>query len=159
MIDLALVTTAISAATSAIGLIDKIDDQIEQFITKRQGPMIPKEHRQKFEREGNAIVSKYEGKKVQRITAKDLEKLPEATLRHIKVLEKSMENYYSIWEAVYPQLALTIDPIAKAKIELQLNDVIRAMREDLKGILDFLKQSGFNLDDHYQQIRSLVESV
>lgn len=159
MVDLALVTAAIGAVTSAIGLIDKIADQVEHFITKGKEPMVSKQHRMSFEREGNAIVSKYQGKKRQKITAKELQKLPEATLRHIQVLEHSMENHYSIWSAVYPQLALAIDPIAKAKVELQLRDVIAGMKVDLDGILDFLKQSGFYLDDHYQHIRSLVKSA
>jgi hypothetical protein len=159
MVDLALATAAISAAASAIGLIDKVSDQIERFMARRKEPMVPKEHRMKFEREGNALVSKSQGKKLQTITAKDFQKLPEASLHHIQVLEKSMENHYSVWAAVYPQLALAIDPIAKAKTELQLRDVIAGMKSDLDGILDFLQQSGFYLDDHYQRVRNLVRSV
>ena len=85
-----------------------------------------------------------------------LEKLPESTLRHIKVLEESMENHYSIWASVYPQLALAVDPIVKAKIEQQLKGVIKDMKRDLEGILNFIEQSGLYLDDHYIHIRNLV---
>jgi hypothetical protein len=159
MIDLAIITAAIGAATSAVGLIDKIADQVEGFMTKSSEPTVPKEHRFKIEREGDAIVSKYHGQEHQRITAQDLQKLPEATLRHIKVLEQSMENHYLIWAATYPQLALAIDPIAKAKTEQQLKSVIAGMKGDLDGILNFLEQSGLHLDDHYMHIRNLVGSA
>jgi len=159
MVDIATITAAIGAATSAVGLIDKIADQIIRFLTKRPEPVVPKEHRLKIEKEGDAIVSKYHGQEAQRITAQDLQKLPEATLRHIKVLEQSMENHYSIWAAVYPQLALAVDPIAKAKIEQQLRGIIAGMKGDLEGILNFLEQSGLHLDDHYMHIRDLVRSA
>ena len=156
MVDIATITAAIGAATSAVGLIDKVADQIDRFLTKRPDPAIPKEHRLKIEREGNAIVSKYHGQEHQRITGEDLQKLPEAELRHIKVLEQAMENHYSIWAAVYPQLALAVDPIAKAKTEQQLKGIIGGMKADLEGILRFLERSGLHLDDHYMHIRDVV---
>jgi len=156
MVDLNTVSAAIGAATSAVGLIDKMADQIERFLTKQSQPAVPTEHRLKIEKEGDAIVSKNRGEERQRITAKDLEKLPHTSLRHIKVLEQSMENHYTIWSAVYPQLALAVDPIAKAKTEQQLKEVVRSMKGDLDGILTFIEQAGMYLDDHYLHIRSLV---
>ena len=58
MTALATVSAAITAATSAVGLIDAIWDQVDRFLTGRLVPVIPKEHRQKIEQEGDAIVSK-----------------------------------------------------------------------------------------------------
>jgi len=159
MVDIATITAAISAATSAVGLIDKIADQIDRFMTNRPEPAVPVEHRMKIEKEGDAIVSKSHGQEQQRITAQDLEKLPESTLKHIKVLEESMENHYAIWASVYPQLALAVDPIAKAKTEQQLKGVIQSMKGDLEGILNFIEQSGLYLDDHYMHIRDLVKGA
>jgi len=147
---------AITAATSAVGLVDKIWDEVERFTSKHSETDIPREHRQKIQKEGDAIVSRIHGQVYQTITAQDLEKLPEATLRHIKVLEQSMENHYAVWASVYPQIALVIDPIAKAKTEIQLKDIIVGMKADLDGVLDFLQQSGLYLDDHYMHIRSVV---
>ncbi|HUE70210.1 MAG TPA: hypothetical protein VMP01_04910 [Pirellulaceae bacterium] len=159
MVDLATIAAAITAATSAVGLIDKIADQIDRFLTKEPEPAVPKEHRLKIEKEGNAIVSRYHGQENQRIAAEDLQKLPESDLRHIKVLEQSMENHYAIWAAVYPQLALAVDPIAKAKTDQQLRGIIREMKGDLDGILTFLESAGLQLDDHYLHIRDLVAKV
>ncbi|KRE52400.1 hypothetical protein ASG92_25470 [Arthrobacter sp. Soil736] len=151
--------TIISAAASAVGLIDKIADQVERFMTKTTKPAVPKEHRLKIEKEGDALVSRDHGNEYQRITTKDLQKLPEANLRHIKVLEQAMENHYSIWAAVYPQLALAVDPIAKAKIEQQLKGIVADMKGTLEGILGFLEDIGIHLDDHYMHIRNVVMSA
>lgn len=156
MPDLQTITAAITAATAGIKLFDKIADQIDRFITKSPEPAIPKEHRFKIEKEGNAIVSKYDGQEHQRITAEDLQKLPEFELRHINVLAQSMENHYSIWASVYPQLALATDPISKAKTEQQLKNIIREMKGDFEGILRFLEQLGLQLDDHYSHIRAVI---
>jgi hypothetical protein len=57
---------------------------------------------------------------------------------------------------VYPQLALSVDPIAKAKTEQQLKGIVVAMQGDLVGILDFLERAGLSLDDHYRNIRDVV---
>jgi len=156
MVDFATITAAIGAATAGVGLIDKIGDQVSRFLTKSKTPVMPVEHRAKIERDGDAIVQKHHGVEYQRITSSDLQKLPEAELRHITVLEQSMENHYAVWASVYPQLALAIDPIAKAKTEQQLKGIIVAMKGDLVGILDFLLQAGLDLDDHYRNIRDVV---
>ena len=160
MTDLATVTAAIGAATSGVGLIDKIWDQIDRFLEGRSATSLPKEHRQKIEREGDAIVSKKpDGTVCQRITAEDLKSLPESTLRHVKVLEQSMENHYSIWATVYPQLALATDLITKAQNEQRLKSIIVDMKSDFDGILQFLLDSGLHLDDHYMHIRNVIKSL
>lgn len=159
MVDLATISAAISATASAVGLFDKIADQVERFITKSPVPSVPKEHRMKIAEEDNAIVSREHGQVTKRITASDLKHLPESQLRHITVLEKSMENHYSIWEKVYPDLALMDSPIQKAKVEKQLEGIIHDMKGDLEEILSFLESCGFILDDHYMHIRHLVRNV
>jgi DNA polymerase I-like protein with 3'-5' exonuclease and polymerase domains len=159
MVDFATISAAIGAATSAVGLIDKMADQIERFISKSPEPVMPKEHRMKINGENDAIVSREHGQVTQTITADDLQRLPESQLRHITVLEKSMENHYSIWEEVYPNLALLDSVIQKAKVEKQLEGIIKDMKGDLEDILSFLESCGLYLDDHYQHIRYLIKNV
>lgn len=159
MVDPATITAAISAAAAGVGLIDKIADQIDRFVTKRPKPAVPKEHRMQIAKEGDALISRVHGVEYQRITAADLQKLPAPTLKHVQVLEQSMENHYAVWAAVYPKLALAVDPIAEAKTEQQLKTVIAAMKGDLVGILEFLESAGLQLDDHYLHVRDVVKSV
>ena len=156
MVDIATITAAIGAATSAVKLFDKMADQIERFITRRPEPDVPKEYRLKIERSGDDIVTTSQGREIQRITAANLGNLLPSQLRHVTVLEQSMENHYAVWSQVYPQLALMDSPVQKAKVEQQLRAIVGGMKGDLEGILSFLQDCGVQLDDHYMHIRNLV---
>jgi len=157
--DPATLTAILGAATAAIGLFDRIADQVERFLTKREEPAVPPQHRLRFEKQGDAMVAVSDGNVIQTISAKDLGTLPENQLRHVKVLEESMENHYAVWCAVYPTLALEVDPIREAKIRRQLEAVIGEMKKDLEDLLGFLEACGFALDDHYQHIREVIRSA
>lgn len=156
--DFATITAAVGAAAAGVELIDKIGDQIVRFLGK-DVPGLTGTHRAKIERDGQAIVQKVHGVETQRITGSDLANLPDDLVRHIRVHEKSMENHYAIWESVYPQLALMVDPVAKARTEQQLRGIVVAMKGDLLGILDFLSRAGLDLDDHYRHIRDVVSKA
>jgi hypothetical protein len=156
MVDIVTITAALAAAASAVGLFDKIADQVERFITKQPELSVPPEHRMKIEGLGDKIVASVHGQQVWTITGADLEKLPAEQLRHITVFEKSMQNHYSVWESVYPQLAILDSPVQKARVEQQLGQVVKDMKQDLEGILSFIESCGMYLDDHYMQIRHLV---
>jgi hypothetical protein len=159
MVDLATISAAIGAATACVQLIDKIGDQVSQFLTKDRKPVTPTEHRAKIERDGDSIVQKRYGSEYQRITASDLQKLPYSDLQHIQVYEQAMENHYAVWASVYPGIALAVDPIAKARTELQLKAIIAAMKGDLLAILNFLRKSGLELDDHYSKFYDVVSKA
>lgn len=156
MVEIAAITAALSAASSAVGLFEKIADQIERFITKQPEPSVPREHRMMIEGRGDRIVATEHGNEVWTITGADLEKLPTEQLQHITVFEKSMQNHYSVWASVYPQLATLDSPIQKARVEQQLGQVVKDMKNDLEGILGFIESCGMYLDDHYMHIRHLV---
>lgn len=156
--DLALLTAALSAAGAGIGLIDKIADQVTRLLKDREAGGVPVEHRAIIKQEGDELVSRRNGKVVQRIKAADLAKLPEPMLRHVRAHEASMENHHKVWASVYPQLALE-SGVNKAKTELQLQEIIRAMRTDLTAILNFLEKAGLDLDDHYQHVRDAVSEA
>jgi hypothetical protein len=155
MIDIA---AFITTATSVVGLFDLVADQVQRFIRKDAPAIVPPEHRMKIEREGDTLVSKDHGHVRQRITFSDFEKLPGDVLMHIRTLERSMQNYYAVWSAVYPTLSLETDPLKKAKIEISLKQEVMAMKNDLERILKFLEDCGFTLDDHYLGIRDTLMS-
>lgn len=158
MLDIAAVTTIISAATSAVGLFDQIADQVQRFIKKDKGEPVPPqagEYKMKIEQEGDSMVSKIHGKIFQTITASDLQRLPDNVLLHVKVLEQSMQNYYAIWSAIYPQLAL-LPPMEKAQTEIRLKQQVLMMKGDMEAILDFPQTAGFQLDDHYMEIKGTL---
>ncbi len=149
--------TVIGAATAAVGLFDKIADQVERFIEKRSAPAVPAEHRMVITQDKGDLVALNHGRETQRISGQDLASLPAPLLGHVSVIEKSMENHYRVWSSAYPQLALLDSPVQKAKVEAQLSDVIVGMKSDLDGILAFLESAGLHLDDHYLHVRQLVK--
>jgi len=146
----------LTTATSAVGLFDKVVDEVQRFIRKEKPELGSVPHRMTIERDGDSLIGKENGVVVQRISGVDLEKLPPEVWKHIQILERSMQNYYQIWSATYPQLALLSDPLQKAKVELALRQELLAMKKDLENILQFLEQCGFWLDDHYLGIRDAL---
>jgi hypothetical protein len=153
------IPAVINAIASGIGLIDKIYDQVVGFLSREKRPAVPEEHKLKIEERDSEVVASYHGQVVKTITAADLQRLPEPMLRHIMVLEKSMQNHYDLWAAVYPQRDASPDPLVNAKVDQQLKGIVSAMKDDLFGILSFLESCGIRLDDHYVHIRHLVGQV
>lgn len=153
--ELAMATAAITAATQAIGLFDRISDQVVRFKTRRPASSGPPGHGMTIKESDGDLVSLYNGTEQQRITADQLADLPEDQLRHIRTHEKSMENYYAIWERVYPQLAL-LGPMEQARTELQLADTADHIGQELEAILSFLESCGLMLDDHYLHARAVL---
>ena len=103
MLDPVTVTGIITAASSAIDLVDKVADQFSRFVTKRPDPTGPKEYRYKIEGDSQKIVVKSQGKEIQRITGDDLKNLPTDFYQHIQTLEQSMQAHYRLWQRIYPK--------------------------------------------------------
>ena len=157
MVEIALVTQAIGAASAGLKLIDQIADQVTHFIDGRKPPPEYREHAMTITAEGDKLVSSYRGQVQQVVTAEEMEKkLPPAEFQHIRVLEQAMQNHYNVWSKVYPQLAILDSPVQKAKVEAQLDEIVQEMKQSLVGILDFLETCGFYLDDHYLHVRHAV---
>lgn len=154
--DLTMATALISTATAAVNLFDKTADQVVRFIRKGAPPIGPdKEHRMQIKSEGPELQVQSHGQTIQVIRGEDLEHLPADYYRHIKTLEASVRRYYDVWGQVYPHRD-DGDLIANAKINNQLRDMALKMKDDLTGILDFLKAIGVQLDDHYLIYRDVI---
>jgi hypothetical protein len=96
--------------------------------------------------DGDDLVSDYGGG--QRITRDEFEqKLSAEQLRYVVTLEKSMDVNVALWEQSYPLRATAADAAT------QTEAAIRAMREDLEGVLSLLEDAGLWLDDHYLMVR------
>jgi len=153
-----LISDTVKSTGRALRMFDEIVDQVESVITGSDTPYTPREHRHRYEGGGIELVDKRLGQPVKTITGQDLQKLPTGQLTYINTLERSMENHLLIWNEVYPQLALMIDPIAKARVNQQLKGMVASMKDDLEGILSFLETCGLHLDDHYLNFRHLIKT-
>jgi hypothetical protein len=155
--DLATATLAIKATTAAIGLFDKVSDQVVKFITKSEAtPGPPKQHNYTITGSDGTLKVEHQGRTLQVMRGEDLQKLPEEYYRHIKTLEKSLQRHYELWEEVYPHRDDSVDLIANAKTKRQLRDAALTMKDDLTGIVDFLQKIGVMLDDHYIIYRDVI---
>ncbi len=148
------ITAAIAAASAGVDLINKIADHVVPFLTGNK--TIPKEHRMVIEGTATEIVATMHGKKVKVITGSDLQNLSTEIVEHISVYEAAAQKKYNLWKTVYPQRNASPDPVANAKVDQQLKDIVVDMKDDLDGILSFLESCGIQLDDHYLQFRDAI---
>jgi hypothetical protein len=154
--------TLIAATKNAVDIFDKISGQVKSVLRKQ-----PKEPeggddrwRYKVSPESDYIVVKQNGRTIQTLTRAQLEtKLQPEQLTHIKVYEASLQKYYDRWAKLYPKKDSSADELVNIKLEEQLTDQIEKMKEDLVGIIDFLQSIGVWLDDHYMEVRSLVQRL
>ena len=152
--DLVTATAVITAATSAVGLFDKVADQVVRFIRKQPDPPgPPKEFQYKVGGNGDELKVEAQGRTVQVIKGEDLKKLPADYYQHIQTLEASVQRYYDVWKQVYPHRD-DGDLVTNAKVNNQLQDLALKMKDDLTGIIDFLQSIGVMLDDHYMIIET-----
>ncbi len=149
LLDLATATAVIAGAGSAVGLFDKVADQVVRFIRKTpEPPGPPKEFQLKVTGKGSKL--KVESLTVALFTffAEDLEHLPPDYYGHIQTLEASVQTILRRLEQVYPHRD-DGDLITNAKLNNQSRDLSLKMKDDLAGIVDFLQSIGVHLDDHY----------
>ena len=162
MLSLGEIAAVVAATKGAVEIFDKVAGQIKTVLAKR-----PKEAegdddrwRYKIRTEGSNIVVKQEDRTVQTVTADQLGKiLSKSDLELVQTYEASMNKYFSRWKAVYAKKDASQDPLINAITEEQLTEQIVKMRSELLGILSFLQKCGVNLDDHYMNIRHLVEDA
>ena len=160
MIDPITITGIITAASSAIDLVDKVADQFTRFVKKQPNlPAAAEAHRYKIEGDSQKIVVKSQGKEIQRITGDDLKNLPADYYEHIRTLEQSMQAHYRLWQRIYPKRNSSPDELKNAQTDEQIDQLIVNMKQDLDGIITFLESIGVHLSDHYLTVRNLARQT
>ena len=162
MLNLTEITAVVAATKGAVEIFDKVAGQIRSVLTKR-----PKEAdgeddrwRYKIRTEGPNIVVKQQNQVVQTVTAEELSRvLNQSDLDLVRTYEVSMNKYFNRWKALYTKKDASQDPLVNVITEEQLTEQIVKMRSELLGILAFLEKCGVHLDDHYLNIRYLVEEA
>lgn len=121
------------------------------LLGKGQG--VPDAYRLRFAADGGDVVGRSrDGGEVQRVTRAQLaRRLKKEQLRHVEVLERSMEINKAIWDERYPRRVLDRRSRRKA------NEAAGALAEDLSAVLEAVEQAGLWLDDHYMEVRQVVQ--
>lgn len=160
MLGLAEIAALVTATREAVDLFDRFSGQIKSVLLKR-----PKENegaddrwRYKISTQGDSIVVTQDGRRIQTISGQELAtKLSASDLALVQTFERKMEDHFRVWKRVYEAKDSSPDALVNAKTDEQLAQLIRKMRAELVGILNFLQRIGVNLDDHYMHIRYLIE--
>jgi hypothetical protein len=156
------IAALVAATKGAVEVFDKVAGQIKSVLTKRPKEAEADEERWRYKirPEGTSIVVKQENRTIQTVNGEDLSKvLSKSDLELVQVYEASMNKYFSRWKAVYAKKDSSQDPLVNAITEEQLTEQIVKMKTELLGILSFLQKCGVHLDDHYTNIRYLVEEA
>jgi hypothetical protein len=162
MLSLPEITAIVAATKGAVDIFDKVAGQIKSVLTNR-----PKEAegeddrwRYKIRTEGTNIIVKQQDQVVQTVTAEQLSNvLNPGDLDLVRTYEGSMNKYFNRWKVLYAKKDASQDPLVNVITEEQLTEQIVKMRSELLGILAFLEKCGVHLDDHYMNIRYLVEEA
>jgi len=158
------IAALITATKGAVDIFDKIAGQVRSVLTKQPKEAAGDEDRWRYkigtDTAATSIVVKQDNRTIQTLKGDDLSKvLGPIDLRLITTYESKMNEYYDLWEKVYEEKDMSNDALANAKTEKQLGKLVVKMRGELLGILKFLEQIGVRLDDHYMNIRHLVEDT
>ena len=156
------IAALVAATKGTIDIFDKIAGQVKSVLLKRPKEAEGEEDRwrNKISAEGNDIVVKQTGRTIQTITGGQLASaLGSDDLALVRTYEQKMQQYFKRWQAIYAKKDSSQDPLVNVITEEQLTEQITKMKTELLGILSFLEHIGVHLDDHYMNIRHLVEAV
>jgi len=156
------IAALVTATKGTVDLFDKIAGQIKSVLTKRPKEAEGGDDRWRFKigaQEGNIVVSQ-DNRTIQTITGKQMGLvLGPSDLALVQTYESKMNEYFSLWQKVYEEKDMSNDALANAKTDAQLRKLILKMKNELLGILKFLEHLGIHLDDHYMNIRHLVQDA
>lgn len=151
--------SVLSSIATVLNIADTVADQFERFRKDEPDPVVEEPHSVVAEQRGPAIIVERHGVEVDTITVQDIQRLDDASQQLIQALEQSMEQQFQLWKQVYPQRNASIDPIANAKVQMQLNATTQVMCADLEKIFQYLEDIGKYLDDHYMHVRFVCEDA
>ena len=153
-IDLSDKNVPVESLSFAIETFDKLSDELEAVINNQPIQDNSGGHSFIIRRSPQGIAA-YQRMGI--ITADQINKLPDNERKIIRSYEKAMKNFEAEWHKTKrKQVASQIDA---ERVRNEQIDLIRKMKDELVGIIDFLQSKGLYLDDHYMHIRHLVSTV
>jgi len=144
-----------SAVSNSAEIIDQLTPQIEAIYLGQTQADVNRHFGIVVRRAGRDLVA-YQ--RVHVISGDDLKKLPLEQQETLETYEKSMNAFRNRWNKLYATRSAATEA-ERAKIDQELKLLVKEMRKDLTGILDFLAQQGGVLSDHYQHIRGIVDQL
>jgi hypothetical protein len=156
------VVEVVSATNRFLGFFDKIGGQIKAVILgdPKEAEAGEGRWRHRINGEDDKLIVRQDGRTIQIITGDEIaRKLSPDDLVLVRTYEQRMGRNYKLWQATYPEKGASSDRQVNEQTDQKINALIRKMKEDITGIIDFLASLGVMLDDHYMHIRQLVGDI
>lgn len=147
-------TGTLSSLDRSVKIIDRISGQVLNVATGQlsDSDSATNQYRMVFRKSGDEIVAYH---RMGTISKNQLDQLPISDRNQIRVWEKSLAKLKKTWDKEYPK-RIRSDGSIDQNVENRLQTLVKEMKKDLVAILDFLESQQLYLDDHYQNIRSVV---
>lgn len=148
-------STAFFSFSQGVNMMGDFADEVVDYVYNLQ--TTGTQHRRMVEAQEGVIVNRSYGL-LETITPEQfVEKLKPEDLEHINTLAEAMENHYQQWREFYPKRGSYARPSQNKKVAQRLDELSKAVAEELGRIVRYLERLEFTLDDHYQRYRALAE--
>jgi hypothetical protein len=148
-------SSTVASLAKSMEAVDAVEPEM-RAVASGQPQAAPSNYGVVIRREGDNLVA---FQRMQTIRGEDIDKLPEEQKDVIRTYEASMDRFRSAWKTLYAQRASAATDHDRDQIDAKLRELVRAMKKDLEGVLDFITTQGMYLDDHYRGVRGLVEQL
>jgi len=145
-----------TSLASSIAVIDNVTPEIEAVVYGQAQAQINRQYGIVVRRERGALVA-YQRMHV--IQPEDLQNLSAEERDALEGYDSSMNRFYEQWKSMWARRSAAVTPQERENIDAELQRLVKGMQRDLHGILDFLARQGMVLEDHYRQVRKLVDDL
>lgn len=145
------------SASNSIEVIDELIPQIEAVIA---GSEVQADVNRRFgvimRREGKNLVA---FQRMQIITGDQLQSLSQEEKDAIQVHESQMFKLKDRWQELYQKRTDAKTKKEREKINQELRELGKDMKEQFQAILAFLIRQGAVLEDHYRHVSSIIDDL
>ena len=140
--------------SSTLQIVDKVYAQM-QIMTGQK----PQPYRVIAVQEADKINLKAGDRVVQTITQDGLSQLDNNSRLLLEAFQTSMQKQFELWTQIYPKRLDSPDPVVNAQVDARLKGIAKQICFDWNNILRYLGQIGYQLDDHYTNVRFICDQI
>jgi hypothetical protein len=144
------------SVSDSVEVIDQLIPEIEAVISGKAQAEVNRQFGVIVRRQGKDLVA-YQ--KLQVIPGAKLEQLSGEEKDAIKIHAGRMASLRDRWDKLYEKRLAAMDPRRRSEIDGELKLLGSDMKVEFQAILEFLIRQGAVLEDHYRNVRSIVDRL
>jgi len=146
----------VSLMENSIRIIDEVFPDMEELLVGKAQAEKNRQYGIVMRKERGDLVA-YQ--RLQIIHGSDIEKLPEEDKEAIERNKKAMYRFKDRWDETHSKLSEANTESEREEIEKKLAFLVTGMKKEFHSILDLLLRQGVVLQDHYQNVRNIVDDI